>query len=238
MLKKTLNSIVNLFFPHLCFICEKNIPDYSVLCNKCDSRIKFFKPPLCLGCSKKISQNSSFCKKCKTKDLYYDKLISCTEYREPIRTLIHLLKYKNHDYLADFLSSLIIDYLKRIGLKGAGFDLMLPVPSHSIRMREREYNQSNLLAKRLSTFLKIPLKSDIIFCKKNLKSQSKLKGKNRRENVKNNFFVMAPVRNKNIILVDDIITTGSTINECAKALKKEGAKKITVITLAKAEPTK
>jgi len=238
MFKKALNTVINLFFPHLCFICEKKVSDHGVLCNECTKKISFLNPPLCLGCSKKIKQSSQFCPKCQKKNLYYNKLICCTEYKEPIKMLTHLLKYKNHDYLADFLSSLIIDYLKRIGFEGTGFDFITSVPSHSIRLREREYNQSHLLAKRLSTFLKIPLKSDIIFCKKNLKSQSRLKESERHKNVKNNFIARASAKNKNIILIDDITTTGSTIAECAKALKNEGAKNITVITLAKARPTK
>ena len=125
-------------------------------------------------------------------------------------------------------------HLSKINTLFGEYDFMVNVPSHPLRLREREYNQSKLLAKNLSNSLGIPLKSDIIFCKNNKPSQTKISKEMRAINVKNNFFAKGEVKNKNIIIVDDVATTGSTLSECAKALKEKGAGSILALTLARA----
>lgn len=184
--------------------------------------------------SKITIKDSVVCWDCRKKNIPYDKLLSCIHYEEPIKTLIHLFKYCNYDYLAELLVSLMIDYLLKVGFNAKRYDLMIPVPSHPIRLKEREYNQSYLLAKGLSSFFKVPLRSDIIFCSQLRPSQTKLKKELRYKNVEDIFEVKNNLENKEIILVDDIITTGATISECAKALKEKKASLVTVITLAKA----
>jgi len=114
------------------------------------------------------------------------------------------------------------------------YDFMVNVPSHPLRIREREYNQSELLAKKLSNSLGIPLKSGIIFCKNNRPSQTAINKEMRAKNVENNFFVKEKLNNADIIVVDDVITTGSTLSECARALKEKGARSILALTLARA----
>ena len=234
MLKNLLKALINIIFPPRCFICENIIKD-NILCPQCRGKIKFLTPPLCRLCAKEMKNSTAeLCGHCRSKKTPYNQLISCLRYQEPVRTIIHLVKYKYYDYLMDFLSSLAIDYLSRINFSCTAYDFITAVPAHYIRTREREYNQSLLLAKNISIYLKIALKDDIIFCKKNKPSQTRFEKNRRAENVKDIFEVKKDLENKNIILVDDILTTGSTILECVKALKEKNAGMITVITLAKA----
>jgi len=206
----------------------------DVLCEECQERIYFLQPPLCKLCAKEIKNKSSVCRRCRGKKVYYDKIISCIAYKEPAKTLIHLVKYKHYDYIINFLSSLMTQYLYKINLSLENYDFMVSVPSHPVRLREREYNQSSLLAENLSNSLGIPLKSGIIFCKNNRPSQTTISKEMRAKNVENNFFVKKKLDNTDIIIIDDVITTGSTLSECARALKEKGAGSVLALTLAKA----
>ena len=236
MIKEYLKAITNVIFPARCFTCG-NITRNNVLCRNCREKIKFLIPPLCRFCSKEIKNNPlSICSNCRHKEFPYNRIISCLHYAEPVRTLIHLVKYRHYDYLINFLSSLVISYLSRINFSPISYDFITAVPAHYIRMREREYNQSLLLAKKLSIYLKIALKDDIIFCTKNKLSQTKFEKSQRQKNVAGIFKVRENLNNKNIILIDDILTTGSTVTECAKVFREKNAGQITVITLAKTQP--
>lgn len=233
MTKGYFNALIDICFPRTCFFCRQNIQD-GILCVSCQKQIKPLPPPFCRYCAKPLKTKAgNTCAACQRKKLHYDNLISCFAYDEPLKTIIHLLKYKDHDYLADFLSKRMAVHLKSIGFTSGGFDWIIPVPSHTVRIRERGYNQSLLLAKKLSTLLKIPLKHDIIFCKCNKPHQTRLRGDTRTENLKDNFAVGENMQDKKIVLIDDVFTTGATVNECAKALKDHGAGVISVITLAK-----
>ncbi|MEM7816814.1 MAG: ComF family protein [Candidatus Aenigmatarchaeota archaeon] len=233
MLKKYLKVFKDLLFPPLCFYCEKKIDD-GLLCLNCQNNIEFLYPPLCRYCSIPIKDNKTMlCKNCLGKTSFYERVVSITSYKEPIITLIHLLKYRHYDYISNFLSSLISKHLLNLGLDFSSYDLITSVPLHPIKYKEREYNQSTLLAKALEEKFRIPFAENIIYEKKLKVSQTKLKKDERKENVRDAFLTKIDLKEKNIILVDDILTTGSTISECAKALKEKGANHIFVITLSK-----
>jgi len=233
MHNKCLGAIVNILFPRRCFMCNKIIQS-GVLCEECEMKIHFLKPPLCRICAKEINNNLYVCRSCRGRKIYYDNLISCTAYKEPIKTLVHLVKYRHYDYIINFLSSLMVQYISKINIPIKNYDYMVNVPSHPLKLREREYNQSRLLAQNLSNSLGIPLKSDIIFCKNNRPSQTAVSKEMRAKNVENNFLVREKLDNMDIIIIDDVITTGATLSECAKALKEKGANSVLALTLAKA----
>jgi len=167
--------------------------------------------------------------------VHYDRLISATLYEEPIRTLIHLFKYHHYDYLASLLGSFMVKHFHSIGINFKEYNLIIPVPIQSPRLREREYNQTKLLASYISNSLHIPLRDDIIYCKNHRVSQTTLKKDKRKENVKGIFSVRDNLENKNIILIDDIVTTKATVTECSRVMKENGAGKILVLTLAKTQ---
>jgi ComF family protein len=206
------------------------------LCIDCFKKIEFISPPFCRFCSSPIKNNKSgICKKCYGKNFPYDRVISVTFYKEPIKTLLHFFKYKNYDYLSDFFSYLIIEHLLKIGFNPSNYDLITSVPLHPLKLKEREYNQSSLLANNLANYFEIKFKDDIIYEKKYRVSQTKLKERQRKENVKNAFFVKEELNKAKLILIDDIFTTGATVKECAHILKEKGAEVVTIITLSKTQ---
>jgi len=226
-------AIKNIFFPCLCAYCEQKIPK-GYLCPKCEEKITFLYPPRCKYCFEKITPGkATTCMKCSNKTIYYSNLVSITAYQEPMPTLIHSFKYRNHDYLDRLFSPLIIKYLTRIGFDNTSYDMIIPVPLHKHKLKTRGYNQSLLLSKLLSNYFKIPLINDIIFVTEYKPSQTKFTKQKRQENVEGIFQIRKAIDNKKIILVDDIFTTGSTINSCSQALHKNGAKEILALTLSK-----
>jgi len=235
MLTGYLRAFIDIIFPPRCFICEKKT-NTEIICIDCREKIKPLNPPLCRVCAREIrGKDICVCNNCRKRKVFYDKVISCFVYEEPLKSLIHLSKYKYYDYIMEFLSITMVKHILAIGFSFKDYDFITSVPTHLLRLREREYNQSNIIAKKISKFLKIPLKNGIIYCKKNRPSQSGLKKEARLKNVEDNFFVKEDLTDKNIIIIDDVITTGSTLSECAKALKEKGANKVLGLTLAKAQ---
>ncbi len=147
--------------------------------------------------------------------------------------MIHLFKYGKNDYLDRLLAGFLIkkisesDDLKDI-------DFILPVPMHRFDKFKRGYNQTELLAREISKKIGVPILSDRLMKCKRTPSQTTLSVKQRVKNVKDAFRVKNPeiLENKNILLLDDVFTTGSTVNECAKEIRKARVKQINVITLA------
>ena len=226
-------ALKNTFFPLLCLSCGNKI-SHDFLCTSCKEKIRFLRPPLCRYCSAPIAKDKgSLCKKCFGKKFPYQNVISITAYREPIIHLIHLFKYKNCDYLAEYLSSFITDYLSKIGFDASKYHFMTCVPMHKHKLKIRGYNQAELLGQLLSNYFKIAFRNDIIYGINIKPSQTKLTPYKRKENVKGIFAVKKAIKDKRIILIDDIFTTGATAISCCQALREKGAKAITVITLSK-----
>lgn len=228
-----LKSIKNVFLPPLCFCCEKKILE-GYLCQNCQEKLMFLHPPLCRFCAKPLRKNlTNICKNCQKKTFPYERLLSILAYKEPLISLIHPFKYTNCDYLGKFLSSLMINRLKKIGFKGYDYDFVTAVPMHKYKLKSRGYNQAEILGKSLSNYFQIPFQNDIIYDISIRPQQVKLSFQKRKENIEGAFKVKKKLKDKKLILVDDIFTTGSTVKACSKALKDKGAQKITVMTLAK-----
>lgn len=235
MFKVALKTLTDIVLPNLCFVCEEKITS-GHLCKKCIEKIEFLFPPLCKLCSRPfLATKKLICPKCNSANAFpYEQLICISAYKEPIVNLIHLFKYENYSYLSDTLSTLMINHLTRIGFKFSDYDIITPVPMHKAKLRERGYNQSELLAEKIAKHFNISLRNDIISVKTMRQSQVKLDKHKRKENLKNLFEVKENMEGKKIMLVDDIFTTGQTVKECACALKDKGAR-ITVLTLAKTQ---
>ncbi|MFH1877155.1 MAG: double zinc ribbon domain-containing protein [Candidatus Omnitrophota bacterium] len=226
-------SLQDLLFPRLCFACEEKIRT-GFLCPPCTNKIKFLRPPVCRLCSSVISNNTSgLCRSCRSRPAPYERLVSVAGYQEPLISLIHTFKYQHCDYLHYFLTNIMQEHLERIGMHAYGYDYVTAVPMHPEKLKSRGYNQAALLAASLAKYFTIPFKNDIIYERKPKASQTTLTKLKRQENVQGLFSASEAARGARIILVDDIVTTGATIRECATALKIRGALAITAITLAK-----
>jgi len=233
MFSTWLKAVTNVLFPLLCLYCGNKIFK-GHLCLKCEEKINFLRSPACRCCAEPGALNiAGLCKKCIDKAFSYQQAISVTAYKEPMISLIYLFKYKNCGWLTEFFTSLIIKHLSKIGFNPAEYSVVTAVPMHKYKLKLRGYNQAELLAKSLSNYFKIPFKNDIIRSINAKSSQTKLSQRERRKNVEKTFTVKENLQNKKIILVDDIFTTGATVQACCRELKKCQAGAVTVLTLAK-----
>jgi len=189
----------------------------------------------CKKCKIKLKYGLEDCNILKVYDKDYNFLITLFPYEGVIRKLLLEYKFKNKKYLYLLFSDLIYyslkDYIKEIKI-----DYIIPVPISFKRYKERGYNQSYLISKKISHLLDIKLLRFSLIKIKNNKRQSELCEKERINNVKNVYKVFRKnlLKNKVVLLIDDIYTTGSTINECSKILKKVNVKCIIALTIAKA----
>ena len=172
------------------------------------------------------------CSDCRTRKPAFSKAWSGYPYASPLREAISLHKYERKYGLAASLSRLLLDVLPST----LEADLVMPVPLHPARLREREFNQSLLLADSVARRLNIPLCYTNLIRIRDNPAQTSLPRSTRLTNLRRTFQVRRPeaVRARRILLVDDVLTTGTTLNECAKALRKAGAGDVYAVTLARA----
>jgi ComF family protein len=166
--------------------------------------------------------------------LHFDRALSPTVYTGPIQELIQQFKYKGKDYLGELLSKLLLEFIRDYHLPLDDIDLIIPVPLHRTRLREREFNQALALGRPIARQFNKTITDAVLVRQKNTRTQTELAPALRLANVRGSFAVrdQALVTNKNILLVDDVLTTGATCSEAALALKNAGAKVVFVLTLA------
>ncbi|HWR19684.1 MAG TPA: ComF family protein [Clostridia bacterium] len=194
--------ILSALFPKrvFCFVCNgEAVTDENGVCLECAKKLK--------PCSKlPLVKNT-------------DGFAAALLYTQGARTAMHRFKYSDAQYLAEFFT-----YFMQIG-EGWKADAFVPVPLHKKRLRKRGYNQSALIADILGNTYNIPVDETILTREKTTRTQTALGVEARRKNVKN-AFAAKPCKGKSFILVDDVKTTGSTLSECAKTLKKAGAQRV------------
>jgi ComF family protein len=210
-------------------------------------------PPVCLNCRAALVEDAEkknlLCKTCSESIPVYKTtfikggipLMAVSSYEnDALKNLIHYFKYESFLALSEPIRELISRYLKNLDLKqsASGNIAVLPIPLHKVRMRRRGFNQSQIVAKILAEELNAPL-INILQRTRNTAQQIHIKDRDeRRKNVRGSFSIMggaAHFGNTKIILVDDVYTSGATIKEAVRTLKKAGAKEITAFVLAKAE---
>lgn len=204
--------------------------------------IEFIYPKTCGMCNK-IS-NSYICNKCKLKlknqvvantvvydGKYFDSITYLFRYEGEIREKLLEYKFKEKSYLYKFFAQIILNNCK---FKN-NYDIILPVPIHKKRKAKRGYNQSSLIAREIANEIKIEYGKNILIKNANNSPQSTLNKTQRIKNVLGIYSVKncEKIENKKVLLIDDICTTGSTVNECAKVLKQNGASRVDVLTIAK-----
>ena len=224
-------SVLDLFLPPSCFNCGS---ENSWLCQTCYNQIAFITSDVCNRCGTPIDSNSPSCDQCYNNPLQYVDGIRVASYFEdnPIRVGIHWLKYRNHKAVALPLSQILANAYSQYQVD---CNVIIPVPLHTSRHKERGYNQCELLAKPLGKLLNLPVNTNTLQRTQKTKSQMTLGASERRDNVANAF----SCRNNqlvgaNVLLIDDVCTTGSTLDSCAVALKETGVKSVWGLTLAKA----
>lgn len=215
---------LDIFFPKRCLGCNK--PE-TFLCGECAKKIELTLTPTCPNCGK-ISEFNKYCTSCKRelKPRLKGLLIASSFEIGPTKEVIHHLKYAGFVELADVLGELICQKIQASNLKINNF-VIVPVPLHKKKLSERGFNQSELIARYVAKRLDIP-GGDALVRTKYTETQTKLSKEERIKNVSNAFACedVEFIKNKNIFLIDDVTTTGSTLNACANVLSIAGAKEV------------
>ncbi|MEI6033852.1 MAG: ComF family protein [Verrucomicrobiae bacterium] len=231
-----LEPLSSLFFPAHCAGCGGAVQRHELLCRACESGLEWIRPPRCEVCSQPYAgMTPAFsCPNCRDEGFAFECAVAVVRSRGAVREVIHRLKYGREMWLARILASWMHEGLSDPRLRGWRADALVPVPLHPRRLREREFNQSELLAEALSSTSRIP----VIFPlarRRYTTTQTKLDRKHRRQNLRDAFVLRknADVTERNLLLVDDVLTTGSTLDACATVLLESGARSVRALTAAR-----
>jgi ComF family protein len=178
------------------------------------------------------------CRGCRGRSLAFDAAWAACLYNDPVRQLVHLYKYKHKTVLRYHFFQILFTFITAYRIPLNKYHWIVPVPLHPARLRERGYNQSQLLAQLLAGQYDTPISADNLQRVRNTESQSVLSQKERWTNIQQAFRIKQPrtFKDTQILLIDDLLTTGATASEAARTLKEAGAKRVDVLTLAVTDP--
>ena len=233
-----LGAAASLLYPPACALCSANVSDGDYLCAECENKLVRIVPPFCAKCSETFSGaiDSTFtCANCGHRTLHFDAAVAAYRSRGIVRHLVLEFKYHKQMHLRHLVGRWLIAALDDERLRGCTFDVIVPVPLHPARERERGFNQSALLAELLSARISVnsrPLLERIRYTT----TQTAFDRAERMQNLHGAFRLRknANVQDLRVLLIDDVLTTGSTLSECARVLKKAGARSVHAATAARA----
>lgn len=237
MLNFFIEPLQELIFPSYCLECDQRLPcrELPVLCNDCLADISFLSSPACPCCGMPfLSGHDHFCGLCLKNTFAFDRARAAMQYKKPVTSLISALKFNG---TLTGLATLAHLAVNSPGIKDLHEpDMILPVPLHIRRLRERQFNQALVIGKSCFPGYRSRIHTGVLVRHRATSPQTSLNGAARRKNLAGAFSLTNPetVRNKTILLIDDVLTTGSTVNECARVLRRAGARRIEVFTLARA----
>ncbi|MBM3250036.1 MAG: ComF family protein [Candidatus Omnitrophica bacterium] len=240
MLRSWIDSLTEIIYPRTCLSCKKKIGGVkkdAFVCPACWEKAERNLPPFCRSCGRQLKKqglSKNICPSCSRSAFYFDRAFSPYVYSSTVKDLIHEFKYKGKDHLGQGLGDLMADFIREYNLPLDCIDMIIPIPLHKSRLREREFNQAELLAKTVGARFKKDLLNKGLERIRPTRTQTELPAHERALNVRESFRVSDPsaVRDKNVLLIDDVFTSGATSSEAAKALKDAGAKIVFVLTLA------
>jgi competence protein ComFC len=237
--KDWINAGLSFLYPEICKLCGQNRAgcDQGYVCHKCRSGVKFLEPPLCERCGLPYEgaiTGTFECGNCKDLKLHFHSARSAVAAAEKILEVIHLYKYSRALWFEPFLAGLLIERAHP-ALAARSWDAIVPVPLHSAKLREREFNQAERLSRRLSEATGIPVEAGLVRRVVPTRTQTLLSREERLANVRNAFMAADGLNlcGKSLVLVDDVMTTGATTSACAKVLRQAGADKVCVWTVAR-----
>lgn len=234
-----IEKLLNILYPVKCPFCgvitsagaEKR-NSHNGICAECRKKIKYITEPRCKKCGKPVSrEESEYCFDCTGKKHSFEEGRSLWIHKAPVDQAVYAFKYQNRRiYGKTFGAELAEQYGKYLRKKE--IDVIMPVPLHKKRRKNRGYNQAEILANELGKRTGIPVDGKSLKRIKETSPQKKLNDKGRKQNIKGAFAVDGNVTGKTIVLVDDIYTTGSTLDEAARTLYRNGAEKVYFLTIS------
>lgn len=239
---RLIGHLLDFFLPTACSYCNAPVVDSGIpfFCSACWADFLVMTSPFCQKCGRPFDSPEALshspdhcCMHCRKDPPLFDQALSVGLFEGPLREAIHQFKYRPCGALAMPLARWMTDNLKSID----GVDVIMPIPLHSLRLRQRGFNQSLLLAHQLAVTFSIPLSYDNLLRVIPTKPQVELSGEQRIKNVKNAFALARPeeISGRSILLVDDVFTTGATVNECTKVLRESGSTVVRALTIARAQ---
>ncbi|UCD35795.1 MAG: ComF family protein [Nitrospiraceae bacterium] len=226
------DRLLNILFPESCPICGSptDAHETAPICNQCWQSLRPYNGPACGTCGRPLFSNAAvLCGICMKEAPAFSSARAFGLYEGTLRKAINLFKYHRIRRLSRPLTRLVL------GGEIPSVRIVLPVPLHKRRLREREFNQSALLAKGIAKKISADLAVDCLVRTRDTLPQVGLRSGERRRNIKNAFAASSrtSITGRSVLLVDDVITTGSTVQECSDVLKKAGAREVHVLALAR-----
>lgn len=223
-------SFLQFLYPEnvACVICGAELDNRETVCKNCFNKLPFIQNP-CEKCGCAVF-SANLCVRCKSASFYFDKCVSVCAYDNFIKEIVH--RFKNGEkYLKKLFAALMAEKLKNSGI---AFDIAAAVPVTEKVLKKRGYNQSGLLCEIIAKKLNLPQNGNALKKIKDTDFQKNLSAAKRQKNIEGAFILSDknPFKNKTVLLIDDVITTGSTLSECAKTLKKGGARVVFCCTFA------
>ena len=223
----TAQALLDLVYPPRCVACQG---PGGLFCSACQESIEFIQPPICPLCGQSTT-TGQLCRSCRSKPLQIDGIRAVGYLEGGLRTAIHRFKYSNLRPLAAPLAKLAMEYLNH---HRPPVQALVPVPLHAGRLRERGYNQAALLARQMGDATGLPVVDGALLRVKSTVPQVGLSADRRRHNVEGAFQCGgAGLKGKSVLLVDDVCTTGATLEACSIALRHAGAERVWALVLAR-----
>lgn len=227
LLQSGYRNAVNTLFPGRCPICETLVDAVGDVCTDCAGKLKYITSPFCMICGKQLEDDTGeVCSDCERKHHSFVRGVGALAYTKDIKQSMYRFKYSNRREYAVFYSDILIK-LKGHIIEPWKPDVIVPVPLHAARYRKRGYNQAGLIAEEIGRRLGVLVDEGLLVRNVNTAPQKELNDKERTKNTKNAFQVIHNiVKYKRVLLVDDIYTTGATLDACSDALTNAGAAQV------------
>lgn len=240
MTKRTALAAIDLLLPSLCIVCGRRVHPgrlaYAFICPRCEEKVERLELPVCpiCGVTHTAPISGKFCKHCPPRPLHFDMARAVVHYNEAAAALVKSLKYERLTDIGDWMGNMMFLYANDV--LPLAPDVVVPVPLHFTRRMRRGFNQADMIARRLCALTGWPLETQALARVKMTLKQSFVTREERDRNVRDAFEVMddACLRDKTVMIVDDVLTSGSSANECARMIRQAGARRIIVYTFARA----
>ncbi len=238
-LRHWLNTGLGLFYPNVCQFCATGQATQreGYVCTECWTQVRFIRPPFCERCGLPFQGDLTTkfeCTNCRELELHFTSARSAVVAKTVVLEAIHRFKYSRALWFENFLADLLIREAAPV-LRGQNWDALVPVPLHPKKFREREFNQAEILARRLGAVTNISVNTKILQRIVPTVTQTFLTREKRAMNMTNAFAATSGTHlaGKKLVVVDDVFTTGATTSACAKALRAAGAAEVCVWTVAR-----
>ncbi|MBQ9607358.1 MAG: ComF family protein [Lachnospiraceae bacterium] len=231
------DGILDFLFPRRCPFCDEVVKYGDMICDRCRDKKRYIEGAYCMKCGKPLLRSDSeYCKDCKRTGHNFLRGRALYIYSDEVRASITRFKYHGRREYAGYYGR---EMAERLGsfIKGCGVDCLVPVPVSMEKLKKRGYNQAELISERISAYTGIPTEKDLILRIRDTPPMKELTRAERMKNLKGAFKINSHVvKCRNVMIVDDIYTTGSTIDAVAAALLRAGVKNVYFITLAAGAP--